>query len=69
MQRISWLATTGSPHIPWYAHEVPIVFVSVNCPFHQAEAHQIKAILQADAFCSMLDTRICSVSPVSFGVL
>jgi beta-N-acetylhexosaminidase len=45
VQRINWLATKGSHDIPWYVHEVPTIFVSVNCPFHLADAPQVKCYI------------------------
>ncbi len=45
VQRINWLATKGSPDIPWYVHEVPTIFISVSCPFHLADAPQVKTYI------------------------
>ena len=45
VQRVNWLATKGSPDIPWYIHEVPTIFISVYCPFHLADAPQVKCYI------------------------
>jgi beta-N-acetylhexosaminidase len=45
VQRISWMATKGTADIPWYVHEVPTIFVSVMCPFHLADAPQVKCYI------------------------
>jgi beta-N-acetylhexosaminidase len=45
VQRISFLATKGAPDIPWYLHELPTIFVSVNCPFHLADVPQVKCYI------------------------
>lgn len=45
VQRINWMATKGSPDIPWYVHEVPTIFISVYCPFHLADAPQVKCYI------------------------
>ncbi|HOU14007.1 MAG TPA: glycoside hydrolase family 3 N-terminal domain-containing protein [Anaerolineae bacterium] len=45
VQRISWMATKGTADIPWYVHEIPTIFVSVNCPFHLADAPQVKCYI------------------------
>ena len=45
VQRINWMFTKGSHDIPWYVHEVPTIFVSVNCPFHLADAPQVKTYI------------------------
>lgn len=45
VQRISWMATKGTADIPWYVHELPTIFVSVMCPFHLADAPQVKCYI------------------------
>ncbi|HAR0986497.1 TPA: beta-hexosaminidase, partial [Enterococcus faecium] len=37
VQRIVWPASKGTPDIPFYIHEIPTIFVSVQCPFHLAD--------------------------------
>lgn len=44
-QRIVWPASKGTPDIPFYVHEVPIIFVSVQCPFHLADVPQVKTYI------------------------
>lgn len=34
IQRIDFALTKGSIDIPWYSHELPVIFISVNSPFH-----------------------------------
>ncbi|QPB43581.1 glycoside hydrolase family 3 protein [Rodentibacter haemolyticus] len=46
-QRIIWHATKGTPDIPFYVHEVPTIFVSVQCPFHLADVPQVKTYINA----------------------
>ena len=45
VERINWPASKGTPDIPWYVHEVPTIFVSVACPFHLADAPQVKCFI------------------------
>lgn len=47
VQRIVWQATKGTPDIPFYVHEVPTIFVSVQCPFHLADVPQVKTYINA----------------------
>lgn len=47
VQRIIWQATKGTPDIPFYVHEVPTIFVSVQCPFHLADVPQVKTYINA----------------------
>ncbi len=44
-QRIQWPASKGTPDIPFYIHEVPTVFVSVQCPFHLADVPQVRTYI------------------------
>jgi len=44
-QRIQWPASKGTPDIPFYVHEVPTIFVSVQCPFHLADVPQVKTYI------------------------
>lgn len=44
-QRIVWPASKGTPDIPFYIHEVPTIFVSVQCPFHLADVPQVKTYI------------------------
>ena len=44
-QRIQWPASKGTPDIPFYLHEVPTIFVSVNSPFHLADVPQVQTYI------------------------
>lgn len=57
-QRIQWPAGKGTPDIPFYVHEVPTLFISVQCPFHLADVPQVQTYINA------YDNR-----PVTLGVL
>ena len=46
-QRIQWPASKGTPDIPFYIHEVPTIFVSVQCPFHLADVPQVQTYINA----------------------
>ena len=45
VQRMVWNALKGTPDIPFYIHEVPTIFVSVNSPFHLADVPQVKTYI------------------------
>lgn len=45
VQRIIWPASKGTPDIPFYIHEIPTVFISVQCPFHLADVPQVKTYI------------------------
>jgi beta-N-acetylhexosaminidase len=45
VQRVNFMATKGTPDVPWYIHELPTIFVSVNCPFHLADVPQVKCYI------------------------
>ncbi|OOF69838.1 glycoside hydrolase family 3 protein [Rodentibacter caecimuris] len=47
VQRIVWQATKGTPDIPFYVHEIPTIFISVQCPFHLADVPQVKTYINA----------------------
>lgn len=44
-QRIDWASSKGGWDNPWYVNELPVIFVSFNCPFHLADAPQIKTYI------------------------
>lgn len=44
-QRIDWAASKGGWDNPWYVNELPVIFVSFNCPFHLADAPQVKTYI------------------------
>ncbi len=45
VQRINWSLSKGTPDIPWYVHELPVIFVSLFCPFHLADVPQVKTYI------------------------
>lgn len=51
--RIKWGSPLGKD-IPWYVTEVPVVFVSLNVPFHLVDVPMVKAYVNAYA-----PTRTC----------
>jgi len=42
VQRIDFALTKGSIDMPWYVHELPVIFVSVNSPFHLIDVPQVQ---------------------------
>jgi beta-N-acetylhexosaminidase len=44
-QRIQWPASKGTPDIPFYVHEVPTIFVSVQAPNHLADVPQVQTYI------------------------
>ena len=47
VQRIVWPASKGTPDIPFYIHELPTIFVSVQYPYHLADVPQVKTYINA----------------------
>ncbi|MEY8461907.1 glycoside hydrolase family 3 protein [Streptococcus merionis] len=47
VQRIVWPASKGTPDIPFYVHEVPTIFVSVQSPYHLADVPQVGTYINA----------------------
>ncbi|WP_462406139.1 glycoside hydrolase family 3 protein [Gracilibacillus sp. Marseille-QA3620] len=45
VQRIVWPASKGTPDIPFYIHEVPTIFVSVQYPYHLPDVPQVKTYI------------------------
>ncbi|OCA83239.1 beta-hexosaminidase [Bacillus sp. FJAT-27225] len=45
VQRIVWPASKGTPDIPFYVHELPTIFVSVQYPYHLADVPQVKTYI------------------------
>jgi len=41
-QRLEWAISKGGWDNPWYVHELPVIFVSFNCPFHLADVPQVR---------------------------
>ena len=46
-QRVQWPPSKGTPDIPFYVHEIPTLFVSVQNPFHLADVPQVKTYINA----------------------
>lgn len=46
-ERVYWPASKGTADIPWYVHELPVVFVSLACPYHLADVPQVKTFVNA----------------------
>ncbi|GEM05542.1 beta-hexosamidase [Halolactibacillus miurensis] len=44
-QRIQWPASKGTPDIPFYVHEIPTIFVSVQAPNHLADVPQVQTFI------------------------
>jgi beta-N-acetylhexosaminidase len=44
-QRVQWPPSKGTPDIPFYVHEIPTIFVSVQNPFHLADVPQVKTYI------------------------
>ncbi len=47
VQRIVWPASKGTPDIPFYIHEVPTIFISVQYPYHLPDVPQVKTYINA----------------------
>ncbi|EAD7292963.1 beta-hexosaminidase [Listeria monocytogenes] len=45
VQRIVWPASKGTPDIPFYIHELPTIFVSVQCPYHLIDVPQVQTYI------------------------
>lgn len=41
-QRLEWALSKGGWDNPWYVDELPVIFISFNCPFHLADVPQVK---------------------------
>lgn len=58
-QRLSWDTPKGGFEIPWYVNELPVIFVSVNSPFHLADVPQVKNLINCyDSQPSTLDALV-----------
>ena len=44
-QRLQFDATKGTPDMPFYVFEIPTIFISVQCPFHLADAPQVQTYI------------------------
>ena len=66
VQRIVWPASKGTPDIPFYIHEIPTIFISVQCPFHLADVPQVKTYINAyDGKKETLDSLVDKLMGVS----
>ncbi|WP_226036745.1 glycoside hydrolase family 3 protein [Aquibacillus saliphilus] len=45
VQRINFQMGYDTPDIPWYVHEIPTIFVSVNSPFHLVDVARVKTYI------------------------
>ena len=45
VQRISWKLSKGTADIPWYVHELPVIFVSLCSPFHLFDVPMVKTYI------------------------
>jgi beta-N-acetylhexosaminidase len=45
VERIYWPASKGTPDIPWYVHELPVIFVSTASPNLLADVPQVKTYI------------------------
>ena len=74
VQRIDFALTKGSIDIPWYVHELPVIFISVNSPFHLFDVPQVQTYINCydgnvhtmKALCKKLagEEEFTGVSPV-----
>lgn len=46
-ERVYWPASKGTPDILWHVHELPVIFVSLACPYHLADVPQVKTFVNA----------------------
>lgn len=47
VQRIVWPASKGTPDAPFYVHEIPTIFVSIQNPFDLADVPQVGTYINA----------------------
>lgn len=47
VQRINFPMSYDTPDIPWYVHEIPTIFISVNSPFHLVDVPRVKTYINA----------------------
>lgn len=45
VQRLDFALTKGAIDIPWYVNELPVIFISMNCPFHLMDVAQVKTYI------------------------
>ena len=73
-QRLEWAISKGGWDNPWYVNELPVIFVSFNCPFHLADVPQVKNFVNCydaqdssvDAFVRKIEgeSEFTGISPV-----
>lgn len=44
-QRLSWDTPKGGFEVPWYVHEIPVIFISFSSPFHLPDVSQVKTLI------------------------
>ncbi|MCM1439860.1 MAG: beta-hexosaminidase [Roseburia sp.] len=74
VQRIDFALTKGSIDMPWYVHELPVIFISVNSPFHLIDVPQVQTYINCydgnvhtmKALCKKLtcEEKFTGISPV-----
>lgn len=47
IQRLNWAFTKGSLDVPWYSHELPVIFISLACPFHLFDVPEVQTYINA----------------------
>lgn len=45
VERVYWPASKGTPDIPWYVHELPVIFISTASPNLLADVPQVKTYI------------------------
>lgn len=45
VQRIDFALVKGGIDIPWYSHELPVIFISVNSPFHLFDVPNVQTYI------------------------
>ncbi|MEG1069387.1 MAG: glycoside hydrolase family 3 N-terminal domain-containing protein [Ruthenibacterium sp.] len=63
VQRLVFGMSKGGFEMPWYVHEVPVIFVSMNCPYHLADVPQVKTYINCyDAMDYTIDALVDKLS-------
>ncbi|MEG2404113.1 MAG: glycoside hydrolase family 3 N-terminal domain-containing protein [Oscillospiraceae bacterium] len=63
VQRLTFSMSKGGFEMPWYVHEVPVIFVSMNCPYHLADVPQVKTYINCfDAMDYTVDALVDKMS-------
>lgn len=62
-QRLEWAISKGGWDNPWYVNELPVIFVSFNCPFHLADVPQVKNFVNCyDSQDSSVDAFVAKIT-------